>query len=355
MSVQKVPLLDLADLEVWRDLQLRLMEVTALRLGLWDEDAKRVLPPPMPPPACQYVLSEPDRRERCEQFHGSVRAEVRRRGRPSCKTCPFGVEYLAVPLAGAGCWAGHWEGGYVITPGPPVPPDPLLDEQTWFSAQAVTPHRTHGEIESAVQLIGLLHEPLLRALSLRERRRDQVAQLAAFELGRTLDVSRSLVDTLTRCLELATQVLGAPLAVLYLLDVSRNELVPAASAVPEGIRGPRGSAIEAVGQVRTSGQGLLVQDLRDRPDLGAPFEKARSLVAVPIQVEGANVGVLELASYAPNAFVPDDLGLVSRFAELAQGVLSRDLRTELSDPTSPSDAVLTLLDAAFGPERARLS
>ena len=88
MSPRALRLDEIADLQAWRALQARVAEVTALRLGLWDEDANRVLPPPMPPPACQYVLSDPGRQERCEQFHGSVRAEVRRRRRPTCATCP---------------------------------------------------------------------------------------------------------------------------------------------------------------------------------------------------------------------------------------------------------------------------
>jgi ligand-binding sensor protein len=347
VSMRVLKLEELADLQVWRALQARIAEVTALRLGLWDEDAQRVLPPPMPPPACQYVLSEPDRRERCEQFHGSIRAEVRRRQRVTCKTCPFGVQYMALPIVGEGLLAGHWEGGYVVAPGPPHRPDASLDEQTWFSALAVTPHRTRKEVEAALALLELLHRPLMQAVALRERRRDQVAQLVGYELGRTLDATRSPADALKRCMHLASQVMAV--AILYLRDPAKGEFFPAAWEIPEHAAPLTRIApgLGIVGGVYATGKSVLVADLRERPELeGAhgPFEKARAIVAVPVRAEGAITGVFALASYAPNAFDSDDVGLVGRLAELVEGLLQRDLLAELAGPDATGDDVRALID-----------
>jgi hypothetical protein len=341
---------DLADLEVWRALQARIAEVTALRLGLWDEDAQRVLPPPMPPPACQYVLSEPDRRERCEQFHGAVRAEVRRRQRVTCKTCPFGVQYVALPIIGEGLLAGHWEGGFVVAPGPPAQPDGSLDEQTWFAALAVTPHRTRNEVEAALGLLELLHQPLLQAVALRERRRDQVAQLVGYELGRTLDATHSPADALRQCMHLASQVMGAAMAVVYLCNRNSGELFPAACEAPAG--GAQAAPMQVnsdfVGHVFRTGKSLLVADLRARPELRLTeslFEKARAVMATPVHSEGAIVGVFALASYAPGAFGIDDLGLAERLGELVEGLLQRDLLAELAGPDATGDEVRALIEA----------
>lgn len=339
MSVRSLPLQQLADMAVWRALQVRIAEVTALRFGLWDEDAQRVLAPAMLPPACQYVLSEPDRRERCEQFHGSVRADVRRRRKATCSTCPFGVQYMAVPIAGRGLLAGHWEGGYVVEPAPPAAPDASLDAPTWFAALAVTPHRTHQEIKSALALIELLHEPLLAAVANRERRRDQVALLVGYELNRVLDVSRSPADALARFVHLVAQVLGAPVVTLTLRDAVTGKLSPAAAELP-GDADPREHppACVAVSElVARDGVRVAIADLRDRPDLvpappadAIPAHKTRTVVGVPVQGDAGLVAVLAVSSLAPGAFDEDDIGLLARLAELVPGVLSSPPAVDLA-------------------------
>lgn len=310
MSPRALRLDEIADLTAWRALQARVAEVTALRLGLWDEDANRVLPPPMPPPACQYVLSEPGRQERCEQFHGSVRAEVRRRRKPTCATCPFGVLYMAVPIIGDGVLAGHWEGGYVVEPGPPAQPDSSLDPPTWFAALNVTPHRTFREVEAALGLLELLHRQAMDAMALRERRRAQVVQVVGYELTRVLAEKQSPAEALTASLHLIAQVMEAPLAALYLK--SGEELKAVAT---EGLTAtPGGDALTR--RVLAEDAPALETELAE-----PPHPKARAAMAVPVRAAGGTAGVLLLASYAPNAFVSDDLGLLARLAELVEGVL----------------------------------
>lgn len=332
MSLRAPRLDEIIDLPGWQALQGRIAEVSALRLGLWDEDAQRVLPPPMPPPACQYVLSEPGRRERCEQFHGSVRAEVRRRRRTICATCPFGVQYLALPIQGSGLFAGHWEGGYVVEPGTPIPADPTLDPHTWQSALAVTPHRTLREIESALGLVEQLQRPVLDALALRERRRDQVAQVVGYELRRSLEATRDPWQALEHFVHLAGQVLGVPLAALLLRQPGGDlEVVALEGPLTRHLR-----TLEAggpAGRVLTSAAPLLVTDLRAQPELVVEtpgYEKVRSALAVPVRLGGQVAGALELASYAPFTFVPDDVGLLERLAELVEGVLRPEMQERLA-------------------------
>ena len=102
----------------------------------------------------------------------------------------------------------------------------------------------------------------------------------------------------------------APLAALYLK--SGEEL----------------KAVATEGLVATAGGDALTRRVlaEDAPALETelsepPHPKARAAMAVPVRVAGGTAGVLLLASYAPNAFLTDDLGLLARLAELVEGVL----------------------------------
>lgn len=363
MTTTSLHLTEIADLDAWRAIQARIMAATGLRMGLWTSDhasggPERLLPEPMVPPACQYVQMDKSRRERCEQFHRSVRAEVQRRRRASCQTCPFGIQYMAVPLTGEGVLAGHWEGGYVALPGPARVPDASLDPGTWLSALAQTPHRNEGEIGAALELLELLWNQVVGCQAQKGRRRAQVLQLVGHEVSRTLDASRSLDATFDRFVHLVTQALGAPIGVLLLVERHSGDLVVRASTGlgAEAIPNTRARHGEGVaGRVLATGEAVVSNDAQADTRFQfqhPPFATVQSIMGIPVRLNREVVGVLDIASYAPQAFLEDDVTLARDLVGLLEGVLAYDAALAL--PAADMDAITISLKAVTASMRHEL-
>lgn len=358
MTTTSLHLTELADLEAWKAIQTRIMAATGLRMGLWTAEPERLLPEPLLPPACQYVQMDKSRRERCEQFHRSVRSDVQRRRSASCQTCPFGIQYMAVPLTGDGVMAGHWEGGFVAVPGPARVPDASLDPSTWLSALAQTPHRNETEIWAALELLELLWNQVVGCQAQRGRRRAQVLQLVGHEVSRTLDASRSLDATFERFVYMVTQALGAPIGVLLLIERVSGDLVVRASTGlgPEAIPNTRARLGEGVaGRVLESGEAVVSNDVPSDPRFQfqhAPFATVQSIIGMPVRLNREIVGVLDIASYAPQAFSDDDVTLVRDLVALVEGVLAYDAAVAI--PAADMDAITISLKAVTASMRHEL-
>ena len=146
------------------------------------------------------------------------------------------------------------------------------------------------------------------------RRPQEVHELAEAELA-----YRSLEDTLSRLLEWVRSELDVDTAAVLLLDEDRGVLVARAARgleeeVREGVQVPlaRGFA----GRVAAQARPIVIDDLRTA-DVVNPILRQkgiRSMVGVPVHVEGRVIGVMHVGSLVRRAFVDEDIARLQRAA-----------------------------------------
>jgi len=149
-------------------------------------------------------------------------------------------------------------------------------------------------------------------------------QLAALEhMGQTVVASLDLAVVLAHVIEEISALLGAE-GVSVLLIEDRDELVFAAtnsrSAELIGQRMPVGAGI--AGEVVRTGQPAWVHDSADRARIHRNIDQAigfrtESLLAVPLNLHGEIIGVMEAVHTQPEAFSSDDLRLLEAAATWA--------------------------------------
>jgi len=133
---------------------------------------------------------------------------------------------------------------------------------------------------------------------------------------------RSLEDALSVLLERIRAELGVDTAAVLLLDEDRGVLVARAARgleeeVREGVRVPlaRGFA----GRVAAQARPIVLEDLKTA-DVVNPILRQkgiRSMVGVPVQVEGRVIGVMHVGSLVTRAFAEEDIARLQRAADRA--------------------------------------
>jgi PAS domain S-box-containing protein len=151
-----------------------------------------------------------------------------------------------------------------------------------------------------------------------------VRQLAALEhMGQTVVASLDLAVVLKRVIEEISALLGAE-GVSVLLIEDHDELIFAAtnsrSADLIGQRMPVGAGI--AGEVIRSGQSVRVHDNTSQARIYRDIDQAigfrtESLLAVPLNLRGEIIGVMEAVHTRPGAFSSDDLRLLEAAATWA--------------------------------------
>jgi serine phosphatase RsbU (regulator of sigma subunit)/anti-sigma regulatory factor (Ser/Thr protein kinase) len=132
----------------------------------------------------------------------------------------------------------------------------------------------------------------------------------------------SLEDMLNELLERIRAGLGTDTAAVLLLDHDRGVLVARAAKgieeeVREGVQLPLGRGF--AGRIATEARPLVIENV-DTAELMNPLLRKkgiRSLLGVPLHVEGRVIGVLHVGTLQPRAFVDDDIQLLQLAADRA--------------------------------------
>jgi signal transduction histidine kinase len=203
--------------------------------------------------------------------------------------------------------------------------------------------------------IGNLAE-LMENLSLIQQRLSQLGLF--YQMGQALVSTYDLSQLLQDTMQMAASVIDAAASSLMLVDEERKELIFAAAHGTKGalLRSQRMSMNEGIaGWVATHGEPVVANDVSKdsrfspRVDVRTGF-LTRSILAVPMQLRGKTVGVLEvlnkqgeedfdkedlqllLALAAPAAIALDNARLIESLQEERDRILSaqEDVRRELN-------------------------
>jgi two-component system, sensor histidine kinase PdtaS len=159
----------------------------------------------------------------------------------------------------------------------------------------------------------------------------KTAQLRAVgQISAALAAAWKLDDTLNAITRITSQVMGVESCSIYLQDESDDRLV---------LKETTGLAREAIGRASlrvgegltgwtvTHGQPVAVRNaLEDERFKLLPEtqeEKLRSLMAVPLSVQGRIIGAMNVQTAAIHDFTPDEVELLSLIANLAAGALEK--------------------------------
>lgn len=162
---------------------------------------------------------------------------------------------------------------------------------------------------------------LIADMELAQRRLKQLN--VVYQVGQALVTTFDLQKLLNDTMQLATNVIDAAAASLMLIDESTQELVLeiAPWAKSRGIRKLRTPLGEGIaGWVARSGQPIVINEPRTDPrfsyqaDMRTGF-LMQSIVAVPLQIKGRVIGVLELLNkYSGDGFSQEDLRVLTAVA-----------------------------------------
>src|SRR5690349_5148191 len=145
------------------------------------------------------------------------------------------------------------------------------------------------------------------------------------ELQRVTDAALaylSLDDLLQELLERISATLNSDTAAILLLDEQTNELVARAAKgieeeVEQGVRIPMGKGF--AGRIAATRRPVTIPDV-DHADILNPILRQkgiRSLLGVPLLVEGRVTGVLHVGTLTPRDFTADDRNLLQLAADRA--------------------------------------
>jgi signal transduction histidine kinase len=147
-----------------------------------------------------------------------------------------------------------------------------------------------------------------------------------YQVGQAMASTFDLTRLLNNTLKLTTSVIDAAASALMLIDERSNELVLAVTHGAEEVVVPRKrvSLDEGIaGWVATHGQPVIVNDVskdsRFSPKANVcPDSLTRSIAAVPLQIKGKTIGVLEvLNKFSTDGFDEEDLKLMLTLATQA--------------------------------------
>jgi signal transduction histidine kinase len=208
---------------------------------------------------------------------------------------------------------------------------PMLTEQGCIGVLAASHRETALYSQAYVDLLTTLADhatiALEKARLLQEAKTQASEQAALAESAAAiarLDVHTVLQTIVAR----ACEIVKDALCTVFLYDEKTNELYWAAghNDGPELQKLRLHAAAGLVGQAYTTGQALLVPDLRrDKRSIAArisEIKNLRSLVAAPLKGASETLGVLVLSHTQVNTFTQHDLYLLETFADYATIALS---------------------------------
>jgi signal transduction histidine kinase len=158
---------------------------------------------------------------------------------------------------------------------------------------------------------------LTEELAVTQQRLSQLGLL--YQVGQTMASTFDLTKLLNDTLQLTTSVIDAAASALMLIDEQSNELVFEVTHGTEKVVVPRKriSPDEGIaGWVATHGEPVIVNDVSkdSRFSLEADAHTdslTRSIAAVPLQIKGKTIGVLEvLNKFSTDGFDEEDLRLI---------------------------------------------
>ena len=166
-----------------------------------------------------------------------------------------------------------------------------------------------------------------------------------------------LDDLLAELLERTRVLLEVDTVAILLLDAARRELVARAAVgieeeVEQGVRVPLGAGF--AGRIAAEQRPLFLPDV-DHAEVHNPLLRQKgikSLLGVPLLIEGESIGVLHVGSLTPRLFGQDDVELLGLVADRASVSIERArlfeaerrARERLEKVQAVTDAALAHLD-----------
>jgi signal transduction histidine kinase len=235
---------------------------------------------------------------------------------------------------------------------------PLRSRDETFGAVVVRAAHLSDDDFDAVHLVAaraavaLEHERALQAERAARRRIEELQQLTDAALAH-LELEELLDELLVRI----RSILGADTAAILMLDEETNELVARAAKgieeeVEAGVRIPVGRGF--AGRVAAERRPIVLPDV-DHADVLNPIlrEKGiKTLLGVPLLIEGNPIGVLHVGTLTPHVFTPADVDVLQLVADRAALAIEharafeaeRAARRRLEDVQSVTDAALAHLE-----------
>ncbi len=265
--------------------------------------------------------------------YGSDRAELRRLG----DRCIDAAEVLTAPA------------GVAV---------PLRSHDDTLGAVVVrTKHLSDDDLDAlhlvaARAAVALEHERALVAERAARRRLEELQQLTDAALAH-LDLEALLDELLLRI----RTILDADTAAILMLDEATNELVARAAKgleeeVEAGVRIPVGRGF--AGRVAAERRPILLPDV-DHADVMNPILRdkgVKTLLGVPLLIEGHPIGVRHVGTLTPHECTPTDIDVLQLVADRAALAIEharafdaeRAARRRLEDVQSVTDAALGHLE-----------
>ena len=194
-----------------------------------------------------------------------------------------------------------------------------------------------------------------------QRRTKELSALNAIvtTISQTLDLDRILSDALTKTLT----VMDIEAGVVHLLDekADRLTIMVHQGLSPEYVQEIRNlkPGEHIVGRTVQSGEPIVVNDVKDNPEVTAMIDKKREFrtyISVPVSSKNKVLGALSLASHTPNRFEPETVPLLSAVGE-AMGIAVENARAarRLEEANEIREQLLEKLISAQEEERRRIA
>jgi len=183
---------------------------------------------------------------------------------------------------------------------------------------------------------------------------------AIYDLNREMALSLDVNQVATTVLDIVKRVLEFNVCGLWLIDAEQNELYCLAaygSQEQEATRFPLDSERGIIVAAARSGETLHILDTREDYRYIPVGTTNRSELAVPLQVKGCAVGVLNVESAEANAFSPADVQLFSILAAQAavaveNAQLYEKAQQEIAELKRAEEALRMVKDGAEAAIRA---
>jgi signal transduction protein with GAF and PtsI domain len=202
---------------------------------------------------------------------------------------------------------------------------PLVNRERVIGALNVQTYALHAFTSEQVELAALISDLAAGALDralLYENMRRQIGELTTLaRVSETVTSPLYLDEMLDLVVEMAAQVMGAPVCALRLIDAARGELVvrAARSTLPHYQKKPPLKPGEGIaGLVARERKPLAIADVRADPRY--PFREAAereglvSMLSVPLIVRDHVIGVLNCYTTEPHTFSEAEVALFSTLA-----------------------------------------